>query len=426
MKSFDKVIGYQSIKRELKQICDMMQNKEVYEAIGATLPQGLLLYGEPGLGKTLMAKCVIAESGVKTFTVRKNKGSDDFVAQITETFHKAKENAPCIVFLDDMDKFANMDNHHRDAEEYVAVQSGIDEVRDCGVFVLATANDIHKMPFSLLRAGRFDRHVEVCEPTPADAAEIIRHYLKKKKVADDVNLDDLCKMIHYSSCAELEAILNEAAIQAAYERRKSIRMKDLVDSVLRTHYDAPDIFVKPSEEEMKKVALHEAGHLVVSEVLCEESVGLASLRGSGRDKTNGFIRNCKRLTRRPFEILVSLAGKAAVELYYSETCASGCHSDIEKAFYHIRGAISEIGTCGFGMIDVSTRRFPETSESLNARNESVVQAELERYFFKAKDILLKNRDFLEKATELLLKKETLLFSDIKKLRGECTVTEVAV
>lgn len=111
-----------------------------------------------------------------------NKGNDDFIGDITATFQKAKENAPCIVFLDDMDKFANEDNDHRDAEEYVAVQAGIDEVKNYDVFVLATANEIWKLPKSLVRSGRFDRKIEVQCPTNSDASEIIEHYLSNKKV----------------------------------------------------------------------------------------------------------------------------------------------------------------------------------------------------------------------------------------------------
>ena len=426
MGEFDKVIGYETIKNELLQVCDMIHNREVYENLGAKLPRGILLYGAPGLGKTLMAKCFIDESGLSAYTVRRNKGTDDFVGEITETFKQAKENAPAIIFLDDMDKFANEDEKHRDAEEYVAVQSGIDEVRGSDVFVLATANDIRKLPYSLTRSGRFDRKVEVCCPTARDAGEIIKHYLKSKKVSSDVNLEDITMMISYSSCAELETILNEAAISAAFARHDSISMDDLTKAVLRMQYEAPDSYAKTSEEDLRKIALHEAGHLVVCEVLCPGSVGLASLTASGRDATGGFIRRCKEFTRRPYHVLVSLAGKAAVELYYSDTCASGCQSDINRAFKEIRTAISESGTCGFGMIDVATHRFPDTSENMNSRNEAVVHAELERYMLKVRDILLKNRMFLEKTTELLLKKETLLYSDIKELRESVSVVEVAV
>lgn len=426
MKAFDKVIGYDSIKHELLQICDMIQNPNIYADLGAKTPQGILLYGEPGLGKTLMAECFIAESGLRAYTIRKNKSADGFVSEITDTFRKAKDNAPSIVFLDDMDKFANEDESHRDAEEYVAVQAGIDEVKGGGVFVFATANEIHKLPKSLRRSGRFDRKIEVFAPSPKDAGSIIRHYLKDKKVSDDVNLEDISMMISYSSCAELETILNEAAIRAAFLRRERIAMEDIVGAVLRMEYEAPDSFVKTSEEELHKVALHEAGHLVICEVLCPGSVGLASLRTSGRDSVGGFIRRCKELKRRPYHALVSLGGKAAVELYYSEACASGCQSDIHKAAEHIRRGITESGVCGLSLVDIESKLTPPMSESMNARNEAAVHAELERYLFKARDILLKNRDFLEKAVDALMEQETLLYSDIQALRRSVTITEVAV
>lgn len=426
MNSFDKVIGYETIKEELLQVCDMLHNRKTYEDLGAKLPQGILLFGDPGLGKTLMAKCFIEESGIPSYTVRRNKGNDDFIGDITDTFAKAKENAPAVIFLDDMDKFANEDVGHRDAEEYVAVQSGIDEVKNHDVFVLATANDIRKLPASLVRSGRFDRRIEVQPPTDKDATAIIEYYLSDKKVSDSVNMEDLTKMISYSSCAELETMLNEAAISAAHQRKATIEMEDIVKSVLRRQYAAPDNFTKTSAEDMQKTALHEAGHLVVCEALEPGSVGLASLRATGRDSTGGFIHRCKKASRRSYEVMASLAGKAAVELYYSESCADGCQRDIHQAYNVIRDGLSEIGTHGFGMIDVANHRFPDTSESLNARNEAVTQAELERYMIKTKDILLKNRPFLESVTAALVEKETLLYSDIRELKRNATIVEVAV
>ncbi len=426
MNAFDKVIGYETIKNELLQICDMIRNKEVYEEMGAKPPQGILLYGDPGLGKTLMAKSFIEESGLKAYTIRRNKGGDDFVSDITDTFSKAKENAPCIIFLDDMDKFANEDDNHRDAEEYVAVQSGIDETKNCDVFVFATANNVRKLPQSLVRSGRFDRKIEVQRPGGKDADEIIAHYLSGKKVAEDVNVDDLSKMISYSSCAELETILNEAAINAAYERKTVIGMVDFVKAVLKMQYESRDNYTKTDMEEIKKIALHEAGHLVAAEVLCPGSVGLASICSSGRNTYGGFIHCCRDISRRAHDVLISLAGKAAVELYYADTCACGCQSDINRAFNLIRDGISENATLGFGMIDVATARFRNTSENMNSRNEAVTQAELERYMLKTRDVLLKNRDFLEKTAETLAEKKTLLYSDIQLIKSSVTVTEVVV
>ena len=426
MNAFDKVIGYETIKHELIQICDMIHNRDVYEELGAKLPQGVLLYGDPGLGKTLMSKSFIEESGLTTFTVRRNKGDDDFIGDITDTFRKAKENCPSMVFLDDIDKFANEDSDHRDAEEYVAVQAGIDEVKNCDVFILATANDVHKLPASLVRAGRFDRKIRFNCPTDKDSREIIKHFLSSKKVSENVNMDDISKMISYSSCAELETILNEAAISAAYEKKQSIEMEDIVKSVLRMQYKSPDNYTKTSDEDMRKTALHEAGHLVVSEVLCPGSVGLASIRSSGRDSTGGFIHRCKELPRRTYYVMVSLAGKAAVELYYSDTCASGCTNDIERAFSCIRDGISENATHGLGLVDFETIDSPRASENYISRVEAATYAELERFMLKTRETLIKNTEFLDKVTAALIEKETLLYSDIKAIRENTTITSVAV
>ncbi len=424
--AFDKVIGYELIKNELLQICDMIQNKDRYTVLGAKLPRGVLLHGDPGLGKTLMANCFIEESGLPAFTVRKNKGTSDFVGEITAAFKNAKNNAPAIVFLDDMDKFANEDESHCNADEYVAVQAGIDEVKHSEVFVIATVNELRNLPRSLIRAGRFDREIEVCAPSHHDAAKIIQYYFKDKKVSHDICCHDISMMMKYNSCAELETILNDAAINAAYMRRDSITMQDVVKAVLRKEYGLYDSFEKGTYEEERKIALHEAGHLVISEVLCAGSVGLASMRCGDDDAIGGFVRQCKKLKRRPYHVLVALGGKAATELYYAETFASGCQSDISKAADCIRAGIAESAVCGFGAMDVESKRSPGMSESLNVRSEALVQAELERYLLKAKDILLKNKTFLEKTAEALNEKGVLLHSDVKALRDSVKITEVIV
>ena len=421
MKAFEKVIGYEEIKRELMQIVDQIHNKEIYEELGAKMPQGILLYGEPGLGKTLLANCLMEESGLPVFTLRRTKGGDDFVSEITETFRRAAESAPAIVFLDDMDKFANEDCNHRDAEEYVAVQAAIDNAKATEVFVVATANDMRKLPQSLIRSGRFDRVMEMEAPKEEDARKIIEYYLKDKKISEDVDMDDLSKMISYHSCAELESVLNEAAIQAACGRKASIAMEDIMETVLKNPYGMEGNCADMSDKALEQLALHEAGHLVVSEVFLPGSVGVASIR-SHTHGMGGFVRRCKSLPNRRQYIVVSLAGKAAVELYYSEACASGCAHDIENAYTLIRDGMSGYGTHGFGMIEAPL----DTSESMNSRSEAVTQAELERYMLKARDILLKNRGFLEKTAEALVEKKTLLASDIRRIREECTITEVSV
>lgn len=416
MNAFDKVIGYESIKKELLQICDMIHHPEFYTALGAKLPQGVLLYGAPGLGKTLLAKCFIEESGLHTCIVRRNKGANDFVEEIIQTFRQAAANAPAIVFLDDMDKFANEDDSRREAEEYVAVQSAIDEVKGAGVFVLATVNEIRKLPPSLKRSERFDRKIEVLPPTSADAEAIIRHYLRNKKLSDSIRMQDVAMMITYSSCAELETILNESAIRAAYRRSTCIDMEDITEAVLRMEYASPDSCCQASTEERRRIALHEAGHLVVCETLCPGSIGLISLRTTSRSSTGGFVRRCRELPNKLDHVLVSLGGMAATELCTPDRPDEGRGNDLETATELLRISISDLGSNGLWMLDVTTQRSPGMSESLNQCSEVLVHNELERHLRKAKAMLTQNRAFLDAVVEALLEKETLLNSDIQTLR----------
>ena len=444
MNSFDKVIGYDSIKSEMLRIVDMLKNRERYAALGAKIPRGVLMYGDPGLGKTLVATAFIRESGLFCRTVRRKNGGPDFIKEIGKAFAEARENAPSIVFLDDMDKFSNEDERHRDAEEYVTVQSCIDECAGSGVFVIATVNDMDKLPGSLKRAGRFDLKIRFETPDGEDAKKIIRYYLAGKKIAEDVDFDDLVKMMSYSSCSELETILNDAAIRAAYAKKSCVEMEDLISSVLAMQYHIgtgwsvdpddddddddddygfesdPSFTVrKTAAEEIGRIALHEAGHLVVSEAVRSGSVGFATIRSDGSG-TGGYVHNCLPIERRRDLILMALAGKAAVELYHAETCASGCSDDIGRAVSLIRDGILDSGTHGLGAVDTSYRtRYSETYLTMV---ETLVRAELEKNMFAVRDLLLKNRDFLEKVADALLKKDVLLYSNVRKIRESVTVS----
>ena len=213
MSAFDKVIGYEKEKEELIQLCDMAKHAEKYAALGVSLPRGVLLHGVPGVGKTLMASALVEEMGRKCFTLRKDKSIKDFVDEIGKTFVSAKEAAPSVIFLDDLDKFAS-DSDSRNPEELIAVQSGIDEVKSCDVFVVATANEIRELPSSLRRPGRFDRILQICPPNRREAAPIVRHYLAGKKVAQEVAAESVARLMDGNSCGALESVLNGAGIYA--------------------------------------------------------------------------------------------------------------------------------------------------------------------------------------------------------------------
>lgn len=411
MSTFDKIIGYETIKEELMQICDMFQNRGKYDDIGAKPINGILIYGNAGVGKTTLAECFVEECGVNSYIVDKSFDLYKFAENFSDFFEEVRANAPAVVLLDDLDDFTEPIHN--------ILQVEFDSIVDLDVVVIATAKDSDKIPDQLLRAGRFDRRIEMYLPTMQERGQLFEYFLKDKKT-DSINYEDLTMMCADCSCADVKSIVNEAAINAAFSGRKEIGMKDLVEVCLKHEYVSPDSCTSASKDDLRKTALHEAGHLVINEILCPDSVGLVSARTE-----DGFTRRCKDLPRILYEVIVSLGGKAAVELYYAETCASGCQSDIRKAFRKLRLSMNDSGTCGIGMIDVDSFGIG-MSESMNARNEAVVHAEMEKCLFKARDILLKNREFLEKATNLLLEKKYLLHSDIKTLKESLTITNVAV
>lgn len=417
MNAFEEIIGYEEIKEELTQVLDMLKHRDLYDAMGSKPPRGILLYGEPGLGKTLMAECFLKECGLPSRTIRRNKEKKDFIKEISDSFHTASQRAPYVLFLDDLDKFANEDEGHRDAEEYVAIQSGIDEVKDLDVLVLATANEIDKLPNSLVRSGRFDKKIRFHVPEEKDAEKLIDHYLKGKKVSQDVNCKDLVKMINFFSSAEMENILNEAGIYAAFERKNEIQMEHLVRATIKRQYGLLSKQTKASEKELYKRAVHEAGHLVVSEMLCPDSVGFASIHSQARNEVGGFIHTCKNHTIL-HTVMVALAGKAAVELNCPDSADDGCRKDLNSAFTFLMMEISENGSLGLPYVSSNRPMLYSPSEALMARWEDIAHGEMERLFQSVRDILIQNRAFLEIVAEELMEKENLLFSDIQKIKED--------
>ncbi len=439
MKAMDKIIGYSNIKRELMQISDTLKNREAYDKLGVSSPRGLLLYGEPGVGKTLMATAIIEESGRQAFICRKDKPNGDFVNHIKEIFDKAAENAPSIVFLDDMDKFTNGDESYPDAEEYVTVQSCIDEVRGKEVFVLATVNKIRNLPKSLRRVGRFDRTIEVEAPHGKDAEAIIAHYLGNKKFVEGVDSKTIARIMDGRSCAELETVINEAGLYAGYERAEYIKMEHFMEACMRTifyvaspsvdddDYDDEDYYsgLSDSNNMISQIVYHEAGHAVVSEILCPESVTLVcaySRGGANGGFTNYYNdRSTTPLYWNKTRIVVSLGGMAAIEQTFG-TFDVGNSRDLDQAFGGVKDLVVNNCVCGLHL----HKNMYEDSQHLQSAQEQVVSAEVEKYYKKAKEILMCNKEFFDKLAEALAKKGLLAMSDIKEIKETCKITPVAL
>lgn len=412
MNALDKVIGYESIKKELRQLLDMMKNRERYEALGAKMPRGLLISGDPGLGKSLMAKCFMEELGWNSYTVRRNRPDGDFVRELDRVFQEAVENAPSVILLDDMDKFVVED---KGREEYVAVQAGIDGVAGKNVYVIATANELRELPESLTRSGRFDHKIKVGHPKGKDAEQIIDYYLKQKTLGESINSSDVAKMLMGGSCADLETVLNEAAIFAGFASSEKIEMDHVVEAALRFEYGVWDGDGDYDETRRKMIAYHEAGHAVIHDILCQGSVGLASIRPR-RGGPGGFIRGCLHLEENTHHVLVALAGAAAVELQFGRKDPGAAH-DFQRARGKVRDMVEGVGVCGLTLLEEGRE-----SESKLDRLELATGAELERHMTLTRTLLAQNRCYLDAVARELMEKGTLLNSDMRRIREGYTVT----
>ena len=425
MNEFDKVIGYNSIKLELLRLCDIIKNPNKYEKLGVEFPNGVILYGNPGVGKTLFANCFLKECGVKSFICRKNKPDGEFINFIKEIFDEAKRQQPAVILLDDLDKFANEDKEHRDAEEYVTVQACIDEVKNDKVFVFATANDLSKIPNSLVRTGRFDKTIENKNPRGKDAVNIIKYYLSTKQYVKEINAEEILRILCGRSCAELESVINDAGIYAGFANKTKIEMSDIIKACLRLLYEAPETIQDDGHKNDEETAYHEAGHVVLAEILEPKSVALVSI-GGYEGNMNGFVAYYRDIDYwhsfdlMKIRLLTLLAGKAQIELKYGKH-DTGCGNDIARAMDVVRRMIAEYGIVGFNKCNSSRFDFDNSAE-LKARIENAMFDELEKCYMETKQILAKNRDFVEGIVSALMKKKLLDFNEIQDIKKKSKIT----
>ena len=414
MRELDKVIGYENIKNELYRIIDIIRNPEKYKVLGVKIPRGIMFEGKPGIGKTLMAKSFIEESGRKAFIIRKDRPDGAFVDHIRETFAEAAEEAPSIILLDDIDKFANEDDMHCDAEEYVTVQTCIDEYKDNDVFIVATCNDYRSMPRSLVRRGRFDKTFHMDFPKNEDAKLIIEFYLKDKTVSDDIDVDEIVRYSEGHSCADLETVVNEAGIIAGFENKERISQDDLRKACLRNFWGIKKDYSRDCPAGLaRRKAVHEAGHAVIIEHFYPGEVSFITI-----ERVHDALVLRKR-DERHFEtfrdheigILIDLAGKAATELILGEI-DMGTNSDLRAAYDATAWLLDGLAAYDFQ----SWCHGEETAERVFDHLDDVKGAEVARYYMKTKQILMQDRAFLEALADVVADKKTVTYKDIAPIR----------
>ena len=413
MENFENIIGYTYVKNELNRIIDCINNKDKYEKLGVKIPKNLLLHGEPGVGKTLFANAFINSLNRNKYIIRKDMPDGKFVEFIKSTIKEAINNQPAVILLDDMDKFSNNDESHRNSDEFIVVQSLIDDCKDKDVYFIATVNSLRDMPESLIREGRFDCRIEIEKPSSKDAAKIVEHYLKDKKIDKDINYDEIAKLLDGGSCALLETIINEAGLYAGYDNNALIKKKDIIRACLRVIYNAPENDNEIPRERLEVVAYHEAGHALVSEILEPGSVNLLTIENYYSNKggltsstqNENYWYNIGYMENR---IMVLLGGKAATELQFNRLDV-GAGQDIDRAGRIINRICNDYYANSFNTFN---RDYSDTSK---LKGEEWIREKLQEYYNKAKDILFNNKDKLDNLANELMDKKVLLQEDINKI-----------
>ena len=442
--TFAQVAGLKEEKEELEEIVDFLKEPGKYTGVGARIPKGVLLEGPPGTGKTLLAKAVAGEAGVPFFSISGSDFVEMFVgvgaSRVRDLFEEAKHNAPCIVFIDEIDAVARrrgtgMGGGHDEREQtlnQLLVEMdgfGVNE----GIIVMAATNRVDILDPAILRPGRFDRKVAVGTPDVGGREEILKVHAKNKPLGDDVNLQQLAQTTAGFTGADLENLLNEAAIIAAKENRSFIANKDVKRAFVKVGIGAEKKSRIISDKEKKITAYHEAGHAILFHVLPDvgpvytvsiipTGVGAAGYTMPLPEKDEMFATKSRMLQ----DIMVSLGGRIAEEIIFGDI-TTGASSDIKKATKTARRMVTRYGMSdNIGVIcydDDDDEVFigkdlahaKAHSEEISGEIDKEVKRIIDDCYTKAKDIILQHEDVLHSCAQLLLEKEKITREEFEGL-----------
>ncbi len=452
--NFTKVAGLEEEKEELEEIVDFLKNPQKYTGVGARIPKGVILVGPPGTGKTLLAKAVAGEAGVPFFSISGSDFVEMFVgvgaSRVRDLFEEAKKNAPCIVFIDEIDAVARqrgtgMGGGHDEREQtlnQLLVEMdgfGVNE----GIIVMAATNRVDILDPAILRPGRFDRKVAVGRPDVKGREEILGVHTKEKPLGEDVDLHRIAQTTAGFTGADLENLMNEAAINTAKEGRKFLTQTDIEKAFIKVGIGAEKRSKVISEKDKKITAYHEAGHAILFHVLPDvgpvhtvsiipTGVGAAGYTMPLPEQDELHMTKGRMLQN----IMVSLGGRIAEEIIFGDI-TTGASQDIKQATSMARAMVTEYGMSEkLGMINYGgdnnevfigrdlahTRTY---SEEVASEIDSEVKRIIDECYAKAKRIILDHEDVLHSCCALLMEKEKIgqaefeaLFQDGEKPSGE--------
>jgi len=448
--TFKDVAGNEAAKQDLTEIVDFLKKPKKYEALGAKIPRGVLLAGDPGTGKTLMARAVAGEAGVPFFSISGSEFAEMFVgvgaSRVRDLFNKAKKNSPSIIFIDEIDAVA----HKRDARggsgredeqtlnQILVEMDGFDN--ETGVIVMAATNRVDMLDKALLRPGRFDRHVNVVLPERKDRLEILQLHFKGKPVDENVDLKALAAKTAGSSGADLANIANEAAITAAREGHKTISNADLTEAFERVAIGPERKSKVMTDEERKITAYHEAGHAVVGHVL-PDSDPVHKVTIIPRGHTGGvtwFLPEEDRSYKNIYELKDVLAramgGRMAEKIIFGDDgITTGASSDLKHVSQLAREMVTEEGMGGrtrnqvFNTSEVNF--FGDRAKAYSEKTSEVIDTEIEtltRESTKRAELVLKvNQKYLDELAAALLEKETLEEKEVRDILKGTTLPPTA-
>ena len=434
--TFKDVAGLQEEKEELEEIVDFLKEPQKYVKVGARIPKGVLLVGPPGTGKTLLAKAIAGEAGVPFFSISGSDFVEMFVgvgaSRVRDLFEEAKKNAPCIVFIDEIDAVARrrgtgMGGGHDEREQtlnQLLVEMdgfGVNE----GIIVMAATNRVDILDPAILRPGRFDRKVGVGRPDIKGREEILRVHAAKKPLGEDVDLKEIARTTAGYTGADLENLMNEAAIITAKDGRFFINQGDIRQAFIKTGLGAEKKSRVISEKEKKITAYHEAGHAILFHLLPEmgpvhtisiipTGMGAAGYTMPLPEQDEMFNSKKKMLEN----IVVDLGGRVAEELIFHDI-TTGASQDIKQATQMARAMVTQYGMSEkVGMIQYGGdedevfigRDFGHTknyADQTAALIDSEVKRIIDEAYEKAKEILSQNEEVLHRCADLLIEKEKI-------------------